>query len=101
MVIRPEYLPGGIAKQRKEGSFRERKVPFAKGRFFSTKGRYQWGPGRYFMYLVILWRNLVNIGYFFKKKSRYTGIKGSVSFKEQTIIKQVPFAKGMFYTKGR
>ena len=30
-----------------------------------------------------------------------SGIKGSVSFNEQTIIKQVPFAKGMFYTKGR
>ena len=52
------------------------------------------------MYLVILLRNLVDIGYFFKKV-RYTGIKGNVSFKEQTIIKQVPFAKGMFYMKGR
>ena len=38
----------------------------------------------------------MDMGYFFKK-GRYTGIKGNVSFKEQTII---PFAKGMFYTKG-
>ena len=48
----------------------------------------------------------MDMGYFFQK-GRYSGIKinsgikGSVSFKEQTIIKQVPFAKGMFYTKGR
>ena len=52
------------------------------------------------MYLVMLLRQFS--GYeVLLKKSRYTGIKGSVSFKEQTIIKQVPFAKGMFYTKGR
>ena len=40
----------------------------------------------------------MDMGYFFKK-GRYTGIKGSVPFKEQTIIKQGPFAKGMFYMK--
>ena len=88
----------GMAKQRKEGSFRERKV-------FSTKGRYQWGPGRYFTYLVILLRQFSGYGVLFSKKvgtrGLKSGIKGSVSFKEQTVIKQVPFAKGMFYTKGR
>ena len=30
----PLVIIAGMAKQRKEGSFRERKVPFAKGRFF-------------------------------------------------------------------
>ena len=58
----------GMAKQRKEGSFRERKVPFAKGRFFSTKGRYHWGPGRYFMYLVILLRQFSGYGVLFPKR---------------------------------
>ena len=69
-----------IAKQRKEGSFRERKV-------FSTKGRYQWGPGRYFMYLVILLRQFSEYEVLFQK-GRYTGIKGSVSFKEQTVTER-------------
>ena len=31
------WFSQGMAKQRKEGSFRERKVPFAKGRFFLRK----------------------------------------------------------------
>ena len=47
----------------------------------------------------------MDMGYFFSKKvgtrGLKSGIKGSVSFKEQTVIKQVPFAKGMFYTKVR
>ena len=30
-------LPCGVAKVRKEGSFRERKVPFAKRRFWLRK----------------------------------------------------------------
>ena len=33
LTDRPDMILDGVAKVRKEGSFRERKVPFAKGRF--------------------------------------------------------------------
>ena len=50
------------------------------------------------MYLVILLRNLVDKGYFFKK-GRYTGIKGSVSFKYKLSLNRFLSRKECFIRK--
>ena len=47
-TIALQHFQVGMAKQRKEGSFRERKVPFAKGRFFFYERKISVGPREIF-----------------------------------------------------